>query len=179
MLKLAETEARGRSPDLVVASLGAIRKDKTVGVVTARVLFDGTNGIYVNRRTRTRIAADLKRLLRENSRRGRALTADVAEAHRQVPIHPRDWHMLGCQVRPGEAEHVHTVGTFGAASASCYWSRACHAVLCPKQSGHVACSCCGRFPPQGRRSRVSPRTPRLRCLCRRWGPSFLDKDRRR
>ena len=71
MLKLTETAARVRFPDLVVASLRAIRKDKPGGVVTARVLFDSTNGIYVNRRTRTRdqerspIAADLKRLMRE------------------------------------------------------------------------------------------------------------------
>ena len=47
MLKLTETEARLRFPDFLVASLGAIRKDKPGGVVTARVLFDGTNGIYV------------------------------------------------------------------------------------------------------------------------------------
>ena len=156
VLKLTETEVRGRFPDFVVASLGAIRKDKPGGVVTARVLFDGTNGIYVNRRTRIRdqerspIAADLKRLMRQKSRRGRrtlALTADVAEAHRQVPIHPQDWHMLGCQVKPGEAVYVHTVGTFGVASASCYWSgrgsdRACHAVLRRKRGGHVACTGC-------------------------------------
>ena len=50
VLKLTETEARRRFPDLRVASLGAIRKDKPEGVVAARVLFDGTNGIYVSRR---------------------------------------------------------------------------------------------------------------------------------
>ena len=38
-------------PDLVVASLKAARKDKPCGVVTARVLFDGTHGISVNTRT--------------------------------------------------------------------------------------------------------------------------------
>ena len=84
------------------------------------------------RRTRIRdqerspIAADLKRLMREKSRRSRGtlhLRAGVAEAHRQVPIQPQDWHMLGCQVKPGEAVYVHTVGTFGVASASYYWSR--------------------------------------------------------
>ena len=26
-----------------------------------------------------------------------ALTADVSEAHRQIPIAERDWHLLGCQ----------------------------------------------------------------------------------
>ena len=30
-----------------------------------------------------------------------ALSADVTEAHRQVPIHLDDWHLLGCQVIPG------------------------------------------------------------------------------
>ena len=69
--------------------------------------------------------------MREKSQRGRrtfALTADVAEAHRQVPIDPRDWHMLGCQVEPGGAVYVHTVGTFGVASASYYWSRVAGAI---------------------------------------------------
>ena len=26
-----------------------------------------------------------------------ALTADVSEAHRQIPIAPQDWHLLGCR----------------------------------------------------------------------------------
>ena len=30
-----------------------------------------------------------------------ALTADVTEAHRQVPVHPDEWHLLGCQVALG------------------------------------------------------------------------------
>ena len=30
-----------------------------------------------------------------------ALTADVSEAHRQIPFHPSDWHLLGCQVKEG------------------------------------------------------------------------------
>ena len=81
-------------------------------MVTARVLFDGSNGTHVNRRTRIRdqerspIASDIKRMMREKSQidqRTFALTADVTEAHRQVPIHAEDWHMLGCRVRPGGA----------------------------------------------------------------------------
>ena len=36
-----------------------------------------------------------------------ALTADVSEAHRQVPIHPDDWHLLGCQVIPRRSIHQH------------------------------------------------------------------------
>ena len=53
MLKLSEQEARKKYPHLVIASLGANRKDLPSGVVSARVLFDGSNGIPVNRRTRS------------------------------------------------------------------------------------------------------------------------------
>ena len=106
VLILPEHEARRKYPDLVVASFGAIRKDKPNGEVTARVLFDGTHGLSVNRRTRIRdqerspIASDLKRALRERARRGErtiALSADVSEAHRQVPVHPQDWHLSRCR----------------------------------------------------------------------------------
>ena len=102
-----------------------------------RVLFDGTHGLCVNTRTRLRdqerspIVADLKRSMREEAKLDEltfALTADVSEAHRQVPIHPDDWHLLGCQVIPGGEVFINTVGTFGAASASYYWSRVSGAV---------------------------------------------------
>ena len=78
ILKLLEAEARLQFPHLVVASLGAQRKDKPGGVISARVLFDGSNGIQVNRRIRLRdqerapVASDLKRCMREKARRGRA-----------------------------------------------------------------------------------------------------------
>ena len=52
-----------------------------------------------------------------------ALTADVSEAHRQVPIHPSDWRFLGCQISKGSSVYVNTVGTFGITSASYYWNR--------------------------------------------------------
>ena len=137
VLKSSEPEARARFPNLVVASLGANRKDKPNGTVTARVLFDGTHGISVNKRTRIRdqerapVAADLKRSMREKAREGLttfALTADVSEAHRQVPIDERDWHLLGCQVAEGQEVYVNTVGTFGVASASYHWSRVASAI---------------------------------------------------
>ena len=53
VLKLSEDEARARFPNLVVASLEAQRKEKPGGVVTARVLFDGTHGIDVNTSTKS------------------------------------------------------------------------------------------------------------------------------
>ena len=78
-LKMSESEARFRHPHLVVASLWAMRKEKRGGVIIARVLFDGSNGIPVNRRFRTRdqerspVASDLKRFMREKARRGSRL----------------------------------------------------------------------------------------------------------
>ena len=67
--------------------------------------------------------------MREKVRLGEktfALTADVAEAHRQIPIHPRDWHLLGCQIEVGVC--INKVGTFGVASASYCWSRTATAI---------------------------------------------------
>ena len=52
VLQLSKEEARKRFPNLTVASLGAQRKEKLGGVITARVLFDGTHGIAVNHLTR-------------------------------------------------------------------------------------------------------------------------------
>ena len=110
VLKFTEAEAVAKYPDLVIASLGAMRKDKPNGVVTARVLHEGTNGLAVNTRTRIRdqerspIASDLKRAMREKADHQQptlAHTADVSEAHRQVPVHPSDWKFLGCRVEKG------------------------------------------------------------------------------
>ena len=132
VLKLTEQEARSRYPGLVVASLGANKKEKPGGVIIARVLHDGTHGVCVNRRIRLRdqerspIAPDIKRVMREKARIGErpfALTADVKEAHRQVSIDPCDWHLLGCQVIPGSSVYINKVGTFGISSAGYYWSR--------------------------------------------------------
>ena len=94
MLVLLEAEARRKFPNLVVASLGGVRKDKTIGEVTSRVLFYGTQGLSVNRRTRIRV---------KNARPQPtfALSACLSEAQRQVPIPPQDWHYLGYKVTPG------------------------------------------------------------------------------
>ena len=54
LIKLSEADAKLRCPNLVVASLGANRKDKPGSVVTAQVLFDGTLGLEVNTWTRIR-----------------------------------------------------------------------------------------------------------------------------
>ena len=116
------------SPGSVIASLGANRKDKPNGVVAARVLHDGTNGLAVNTRTRIRdqerspIASDLKRATREKSEMNQptsALTADVGEAHRQVPIHRRvSGSDLGFRLTQVFGPvHIATVGDFFGISA--------------------------------------------------------------
>ena len=74
-------------------------KDKPNGVVTVRVPF----GNYVNQRTRMLRDQESGPMMREKSKHGGktfALTADVAKAHRQIPIDKQDCHLLGCQVVP-------------------------------------------------------------------------------
>ena len=61
VLIMPEVEARNRFPNLVVASLGAQKKEKPGGVVSARVLFDGTNGNFVNNSTHLRDQEQLDR----------------------------------------------------------------------------------------------------------------------
>ena len=56
VLQLSEEEARKRFPKLTVSSLGAQRKEKMGGVITTRVLLDGTHGIAVNHQTRAIIS---------------------------------------------------------------------------------------------------------------------------
>ena len=80
-------------------------------------------------------------------------------AHARVPGEPRRSSIRPyCgEIRSGVRVLLLVAGRGG--------DRPCHAVLFWKQSGHVACYGCRRLPPRGRRSRVSPRTPRLlRCL---------------
>ena len=45
------------------------------------------------------------------------MIVDDAEAHRQVPVDRRDWHLLGCRVEAGGVVFIGAVGTFGIASA--------------------------------------------------------------
>ena len=71
------------------------------------------------------MASDLKTIMREKARSGKRTfshTAVVAVAHQQVPIDPRAWHLLRCQVKAEGDVFINTVG-FGVASASYCWSR--------------------------------------------------------
>ena len=172
LLVLTESEARRQYPDLVIASFGAQRKEKPGGKITARVLFDGMHGPCVNSRTRLRdqerapIPADLKRTMREKAKIDEltfALTADVTEAHRQVPFHPDDWHLLGCHVTPGGELFINTVGTFGVLllvlSRSSRWSVG--PVSGRIHSHDVAHVGCRRQCSGVRRLRVSTRTAHI------------------
>ena len=137
VLNMTEASARAACPGSAVASLGASRKDELGRFTTARVPFEGSNGIMVNKRTRIRdqeeapTAADRKRFATENSTHEEptlALTADVTEAHRQIPTALCHWYLLGCQVQSGSTAYINEVGTFGVASASYYWSRVASAL---------------------------------------------------
>ena len=117
---LPEREARNQYPVLVVAALGAVRKVLPHALVTASVLFDWSNGIAVNRRTRISnveralVAADFKRVVLEKASIGEkafAPTADVAEAPRLMLIHPRDWYLLGSQIEVGGGVRINKIGT--------------------------------------------------------------------
>ena len=54
-----------------------------------------------------------------------ALSADAADADRQVPVAGRDCHLLRYRIQPGSDLYVVTVGTFGVSSASYYWCVSC------------------------------------------------------
>ena len=69
--------------------------------------------------------------MREKASRGLctfALRADTKEAHRQISIDPRDWHLLRCLLECGAVVFMNTVGTFGITSASYCWSRVASAI---------------------------------------------------
>ena len=91
IIVMTEVEAKLRFPDLVIAWLGAQRKEKPGGKVSARVLFDGTHGLCVNTKTRLRdqerapIAADLKRSMREKAKVGELTFALSRKRHRSAP----------------------------------------------------------------------------------------------
>ena len=83
-----------------------------------------------------------------------ALTADVAEAHRQIPKAKCDWHLLGCQVNPGGRVYVNTAGTFRSCvrfvllvpCLDCPWQTV--TVLGWRTITDLAHACCRRLPPR-------------------------------
>ena len=90
---LSELEAKKQYPSLFIASPGANREDKPDGQITARVFFDGTHGLQVNRRTwvqdqeRAPTAADLKGCMRAKAARDEATFAVTVP--RAIVTHPK------------------------------------------------------------------------------------------
>ncbi len=131
-MKLSEEAARRRWPGAVPASLGALEKVGAEGQVTIRLLFDGSQGVDVNKRIRQRdqyrgpSAPDLKRYLRgiaDTGRRAVTLTADVEDAHRLVNIRAQDWRHQICRATVGGSVYSFMVGVFGVSSISYWWGR--------------------------------------------------------
>ena len=70
-----------------------------------------------------------------------------------MPIDPRDWYLLGCQVTPSSSVYINEVGTFGISSGSFYSSRVASALgrITQYLAGrfhfeHMAPIGCGRLP---------------------------------
>ena len=139
--KLTEEEARERYGDrLVLAALGAQVKSgsKDSSDLTIRLLFDGTHGVPVNKGIRVRdqdkspAAQDIKRVLRELAESHGpkfGFKVDVKDAHRLIPISPRDWHLLACRSEKTREVYINTTGTFGVANAAYWWSRVATAAV--------------------------------------------------
>ena len=106
-------EAKERYSQVVFASLGAIRKE----VSDASFSMAPTCSRLIREYLPTSNVPCENAQQDENTF---AFSADVSEAHRQTPMHPRDWQ--------GEDLYINAVGTFGAASASYCWSRVASAL---------------------------------------------------
>ena len=111
---------------LHVASLAVVAEKKKI-----RVVHDASNGVGVNHRikvldqVRYPGAGELKQVLEERrlkGQRGFAILADAPKAHRRVKVHPADWGLQACRLRPGTI-WVNKVGTYGVGSAGYWWSR--------------------------------------------------------
>ena len=92
----------------VIAATGAIAKKGAEPGGDIRVIFDGTNGVYLNLGTRTRdqvrfpTAFDIKAVLAELAEEGGvhwSLLFDVSKAHRRIPVLDEEWGRQACQIR--------------------------------------------------------------------------------
>ncbi len=138
MLKMTPAAYHARWPSCTVASLGAATKEKDAGVVSVRLVFDGTHGTDLNKRIRVRdqerppSALDAKALLRAQSKRRRptlGLAADARNAHRTIMIAEADWGHQACRAEGDPHVFVSTCGTFGVSSISYWWNRLASALV--------------------------------------------------
>ena len=98
--------------NLLIVATGAISKKGSGPGGEVRVIFDGTNGVYLNYGIRVRdqirlpAAPDIKAMLAElHSEGGTRVTVlfDVSKAHRRVPVLEEEWGRQACQVRGSAA----------------------------------------------------------------------------
>ena len=91
---------------LLLAATGAIAKKGPGGEV--RVIFDGTNGVFLNVGIRIRdqvrfpTAPDLKAVLGELAEQGGSyvlLMYDIKKAHRRIPVLQSEWGRQACQIK--------------------------------------------------------------------------------
>ena len=135
VIKMTEQEARQRYSDLVVASLGAQRKDKP-----GELCHPGTfrwdsrdHSEHQDQNSRPGEGPNRRRPEEDHAREepcrcayfcfnSRCLRSTQTNSRRRTGI------SSGGQVVPGGSVFINTVGTFGVASASHYWSRVASAI---------------------------------------------------
>ena len=113
MTKMALGEALELYGDnLVIAATGAIAKKGTVPGGEVRVIYDGTDGVFLNYGIKIRdqikfpTAPDLKAVmaeLHEEAGSNFSWVFDISKAHRRIPVLPEEWGRQACQVRGSAA----------------------------------------------------------------------------
>jgi len=126
-------EAKKRyGSDLHIASLGVVEEKEKI-----RVIHDGSFGVQVNHRIRTRDqlrmpgAGEIRALLAEHREAGKTtfgILGDASKAHRRIKVRPEDWGYQACKLKP-DTVWLNKVGTYGIASAGYWWGRLAGAVL--------------------------------------------------
>ena len=98
---------------LVIAAAGTIAKKGKGPGGEVRVIFDGTNGVFLNVGIKIRdqvrfpTAPDLMAVLAELANSGKSyimLMYDIKKAHRRIPVLQSEWGRQACQVRGSAAE---------------------------------------------------------------------------
>ena len=194
LIKLSEAEARRQYPGLVVASLGAVRKDRPNGEVTARVVFDGnprTSCQQQNTNPRPGALPDRRRPEacdeREGGERGENVRINSG-CQRGTPPNTNTSPGLAFVGLPGPGGrrrlHQHrgnfwcSVGVILLVKGS-LGARASDSISRGSQGQHLAHGGSGRLPPGGWRARVPSRaTDFLRALCGRGSSAVLEQDSR-
>ena len=98
--------------ELTIAATGAIAKKGNAPGGEVRVIYDGTNGVLLNKDIKIRdqirfpTAPDIKVVLAEMYRESGShfmIMFDVSKAHRRVPVLEEEWGRQACQVKGSAA----------------------------------------------------------------------------